>query len=200
MRNPQLPILCFLFIFIITSCAPTPQQEEAPQKVLSSNENYDYGRMNPNAPKQIEEYGQLVGKWDVTISQPDSTNTWVESNATWVFKYILDGHAIQDYWINPSSASLQEGQNQFLGTNIRIYNPQLKLWQCSWLENQTHNMAGIWQSFMNDDDEIVLKDSTDTWQITFFNIAEQSFDWRWDVKQQDGSMSSISKIKATRVE
>lgn len=193
--------LCTYSILILSllSCnQDSNQNQEDSLAVNVSQVDANYGQPNPQAPEEIQEYGQFVGKWDILISQPDSNNNWIESNATWVFKYILDGHAIQDFWTNPSEPS--PGQASFLGTNVRIYNPQLKHWQCMWLENRTYNMNGIWQSYQNEEDEIILKDSTNTWEITFFNISEQSFDWRWDIIQNDGNRNAISRIKATRLE
>ena len=191
-----------LFGFLFSAVLFFSWNEKIQDEVLVSKQDdaqeFDLGELNAQAPEQIKDYGQFVGSWDCTIANLDSNNVWKENKATWVFTYILDGHAIQDFWTNPGDKSLNPGKKPYLGTNIRIYNPGLQKWQCTWMENNTHTMLGIWESYRNEDNEIILHDGSETWEIVFFNITEKTFDWRWDVKQKDDSMKTVSKIKAVR--
>ncbi len=153
--------------------------------------------LNPNAPKETYQYGQLVGTWNCTISNLDlKKNKWETRKATWHFKYILNGYAIQDFWINHENAE-SESQELF-GTNIRIYNPSLNIWKCAWMENGKNTLSGIWESYQNEKNELVLEDGTGEWQIVFHHIEKNRFDWKWEYRQIDGSMKTVSKIEAIR--
>ncbi|GAB4511251.1 MAG: hypothetical protein Tsb004_15390 [Allomuricauda sp.] len=157
-----------------------------------------YGQLHPKAPEETMQYGQLVGDWDITVSNLSQEGSWTEDKAQWKFTYILDGHAIQDFWTKPSLQD-ETDQKVFKGTNIRIFNPATGQWKCTWVQNGNNDMNGVWTSYMNDNKEIILHDETGEWQIKFFNITRTSFDWKWDFKLEDGSMQTRVKIKAKRI-
>nr|WP_288935158.1 hypothetical protein [uncultured Allomuricauda sp.] len=153
-------------------------------------------KVNSTAPVETIQYGQLVGEWDCEIKNLNKDGTWIESKATWIFKYVLDGYAIQDFWINHGTSDPNLKKKELIGSNIRIYDPKQKIWKCTWMENGNNTMSGIWESYQNDKGELVLYDETGSWEIIFYNITKDSFDWKWDFKQDDGSMKTLSKIKA----
>ncbi|HMC00403.1 MAG TPA: hypothetical protein VKN14_05115, partial [Flavobacteriaceae bacterium] len=68
-------------------------------------------------PKEIKQYGQFVGEWNCEVGNLQKDGTWVSSNASWRFEYILGGTAIQDYWTNPANSN--DSNETLLGTNIR---------------------------------------------------------------------------------
>ena len=150
--------------------------------------NAAFGRLNPDAPSQTVEFGQFVGKWDCKIWNRQADDSWVENNAVWVWNYVLNGMAVQDYWYGATG----------LGTNVRIFDPALDKWQNVWIENVQKTMGGLWDAKMNEDGAIEMYDDTGTWKITFFNILDRSFDWKWDFKQEDGSMKTMVKIRGER--
>jgi len=153
---------------------------------------------NLNVSKGVEQYGQFVGEWNCEVSNLQKDSTWLASKASWRFEYILGGTAIQDFWKNPADNKAFNSNNPLLGTNIRTFNPDDGKWQCVWLENKGKTINGIWKSHQDDNSNILLYDNTEDWLITFYNITEDSFDWKWDFKQPDGSMKTMSKIRATR--
>ncbi len=159
--------------------------------------NEDYRTLNSSAPKETQQYGQLVGKWDVEVSNLTREGNWVEGKATWVFKYVMGGYAVQDYWTRLAKSNDDKSKDYF-GSNIRIYNPDKKEWKIVCLEYRSNDMQGIWTSYMNDKNEIILHDDAKNWEIKFFNITKDSFDWKWDFKLEDGKMQTRVKIKARR--
>ena len=158
----------------------------------------DFGKLNAQAPRETAQYGQLAGEWECVITGYNNDSIISQTTAKWVFRFVLNGYAIQDFWTNPAKIS-ETGQPQIFGTNIRIYNPQLELWQCVWMENQVNAISGIWLSHMNEEGRLLLYDDSKSWQIEFYNITDNSFDWKWNVKQPDGHMKTTVTIKATRV-
>ncbi|QSE97009.1 hypothetical protein [Fulvivirga lutea] len=147
-----------------------------------------------NLPEAIDQYGRLVGVWDCKMENLQK-DVWVKDSAMWDFRYILGGAAIQDFWYNPNEKT---GKN-YLGTNIRIYNTKTEKWECAWIENQSTSIAATWESYKNESGDMVLHDGSGKWEILFYNIKENSFDWKWDFKQEDGSMKTMMKMKAYRM-
>lgn len=155
------------------------------------------GKLNPKAPKETIQYGQLVGEWDIKVSNLTREGNWIEDKALWEFKYVMGGYAVQDIWTRLAKPN-EENQNDYFGSNVRVFNPESKKWKTVWLESGSNNMQGIWTSYMNDKKEIILYDDTKKWEIKFFNITENSFDWKWDFKLDDNTMQTRVKIKAKR--
>ena len=189
-------LLGLLLSLVLSGCA-----DKATNGITEdyNKEELAFGKLNTNAPKETLQYGQLIGEWDIIFFRKVNDSTWSESRANWIFKYILDGYAVQDYWINFSDKKQFPESRDLHGTNIRIYNPKLESWQCVWIENGTNTIDGIWKSYKNDKDEIILQDNDDSWIITFYNITEESFDWKWDFIREDGSTQTNFKIKAIKV-
>lgn len=146
-------------------------------------------------PKEMKAYGQFVGAWDCEVSNLNEDGSWVTTKAFWRFEYILDGAAIQDFWTNPVDSS----ENTLYGTNIRTYSPKEDKWQCVWLENRSRSIGGIWESHQDERGNILLYDDTGAWLITFFNVDKDHFDWKWEFKQPNGSMRTMSKMTAVRI-
>lgn len=145
--------------------------------------------------KEMRAYGQFVGVWDCEVSNLMDDGSWKTTKASWRFEYILDGTAVQDFWINPVDGS----ENPLQGTNIRIYNPEKGKWQCVWLENRSQSIGGVWESYEDKQGNIRLYDDTKAWLITFYNIDKDHFDWKWEFGQPDGSMKTMSKMTAVRI-
>ncbi|WP_222981627.1 hypothetical protein [Flagellimonas meishanensis] len=191
----RISIVFGLLIMVILACnetQPKVKEKEGPKHT-------GYGTWNKNAPKETIQYGRLVGMWDCLITNYQNDTIVSQTKANWVFKYALDGYAIQDFWKNPAVLDSTD-QNQIIGTNIRIFNPQLDLWQCAWMENQASSISGIWLSHQTEEDEILLYDESKQWQITFYNISVESFDWKWEVRQPDGTLHINTTIIAKRNE
>ncbi|WP_299525928.1 YciI family protein, partial [Winogradskyella sp.] len=143
--------------------------------------NEDYGKLNANAPKETLQYGQLVGKWDVEVLNLTKEGNWTKGKATWVFKYVMGGYAVQDYWTQLAKPN-DDNSKDYFGSNIRIYNPDKEEWKTVWLESDSNNMQGVWTSYTNENNEIILHDDTKKWETKFYNITKDSFDWKWDFK------------------
>ncbi|NAY92170.1 hypothetical protein GTQ34_09580 [Muricauda sp. JGD-17] len=188
-------IITFLLFVSILVCACNQPVKSI--EVTKSEVKKEFGILNKNAPIETQQYGRLVGEWDCLITNYQNDTTASQSRASWVFKYALEGYAIQDYWKNPSNLD-SVNQRQIIGTNIRIFNPRLDLWQCAWMENQAGSIAGVWVSHVNEKDEILLYDESKQWQITFYNISEDAFDWKWEVRRPDGGMQLSTTITANK--
>lgn len=169
------------------------------QTNTSEKKQEDGLTLNPNAPIETEQFGQLVGEWSCVSKDLLADSTTHTSKATWLFRYILDGYAIEDVWMekveDKTNNTIKLGRD-FQGKNIRIYNPQLGEWQCVWIDNRNNSISSVWRAYYKDG-AITMHDGTDNWRIVFHNIQQDSFDWKYEVKQDDNWLTP-STIKCTR--
>jgi hypothetical protein len=78
----------------------------------------DTGALHPDAPPETVQFGRLVGVWQARQVSRTSDGSWSDdiTTADWIWRYILDGHAIQDEWIVP--VSRHECQGLLSGTTV----------------------------------------------------------------------------------
>ncbi len=159
-----------------------------------------YGEINSNAPKETLQFGQLVGKWNVTSSDSIPNEGWHESKATWIFKYSLDGYAIEDTWFEKFSDYTNNTKGigrDYMGKNIRIFDPKMNQWNISWIENGKNTMlTGI--KGKEEGKNLVLNSAGGA-EITFYNITQKSFEWKYELVSGD-QRTLFSKMFAKRVE
>jgi len=145
------------------------------------------GRRNPGAPAETEQFGRLVGIWDVTMSIRQDDGTWPRPEdalaAEWRFHYILDGWAVQDEWISPPwGTPVEEGIRQ-LGTNIRIYDPNEGAWDVAWISNTQQTLSTL--TAKADGERIVMNGmhpSGKAQRVTFYDITDRTFDWTLELQ------------------
>ncbi|MGX1927984.1 hypothetical protein [Flagellimonas sp. 2504JD4-2] len=135
------------------------------------------------------DFTNLIGDWNCVVSNLDKEGNWKEAKAKWQWRTILDGKAIQDYWESPT----------LKGTNIRTFNPKTGNWMNAWMDDKSNTISEVWTANTTEDGTIVMTDEKRSFEIHFYNIKQDSFDWKWDVRQEDGSFKTISKIKGNRV-
>lgn len=148
-------------------------------------DEYKIGELSSDKP----DFTNLIGDWNCVVSNLDKEGNWKEANAKWEWKTILDGKAIQDYWESPT----------LKGTNIRTFDPKTGNWMNAWINNQSNTISDVWIANTKEDGTIMMTDDKKSFEIHFYNIKKDSFDWKWDVRQEDGSLKTISKIKGTRI-
>lgn len=135
------------------------------------------------------DFTNFIGNWNCVVANLDKEGNWNEAKAKWEWKTILDGKAIQDYWESPT----------LKGTNIRTFNPKTGNWMNAWVNDQSNTISEVWIASTKDDGTIVMTDAKKSFEILFYNIKQDSFDWKWDVRQKDGSLKTVSKISGKRV-
>jgi hypothetical protein len=158
---------------------------------------------HPDAPPETAQYGRLIGVWAVDNFIIQSDGTWpVEPvKARWEFRYILDGFAIQDDWVEPWPDEPAEGETRHYGTNIRIYNPAKAQWEMAWISSKEQQLSTFTAKEI--DGNLVMRGRHATGndaRITFSNIADDAFDWTLDFAQPGGSWLTVAKMHATRLE
>lgn len=145
------------------------------------------GRRNPDAPKETEQFGRLVGIWDIRMSVRQGDGSWSKPEdalrAEWRFRYILDGWAIQDEWIAPpSGVPVKEGIRQ-LGTNIRIYDPKERAWDVAWISNTQQTLSTL--TAKKKRGRLVMTGQHPNGKpqrVTFYDVTDTTFDWTLELQ------------------
>jgi len=103
-----------------------------------------HGERSPRAPRELDLFAFLIGKWDGTGRTRLPDGTVAEYPVAWVGRYILDGMAIAD----EVHAPYPDGTPS-LGITFRQYDPSRETWVIeflnvsgSFLRRQVHHGTG----------------------------------------------------------
>ena len=202
----SLKKILIIWAIVTLIVGPSCNEEKAPstsQKDIVSMEQlfneFDtssehlYGQLNPDAPTETEQFQFMIGKFKCQDSLLINGN-WKQSTATWESSYILNGFGIRDTYRNDSYA----------GTSIRFFNTSKKKWDVYFF-GMPGEHTGLWEGEKVDGKMIMrqkrsgLNGESLESRLTFYNIDENSFDWKgelWDLDQWIATENW--KIKAKR--
>ncbi|MEO0339306.1 MAG: hypothetical protein AAF242_08820 [Bacteroidota bacterium] len=164
-----------LFSFLLLVCLSynlLAQYDYEPSK------EYPYGRLNPEAPEAIADYAALIGKCNCEYTQRNQQGNWGEpANMTWIFKYIMNGMAVQDETLKPDG--IHSG-------SIRQYNVDSSKWYVHYY-TMAANPASLpsWEGGKDDNGNIVLYNEQIApngmegfYKIIFSDISVTGFNWQ----------------------
>ena len=126
------------------------------------------------AAAEFSQFDFWVGEWLLT---------WNENNeGTNIITKDLDGCLITEHFNDPL--------NKYTGMSWTVFNPNTNKWQQTWVDNSgdyitlTGGMKG---------NEIILQtgerktaNGIAFYQMVFYNIAANTFDWRWEASIDGG--------------
>jgi len=192
-------IILVVFILGLLLFGGAGHQEKMPQQeTMASFTDFMAGKLNPEAPTETKQLGQLAGVWEAeqTIWQKDGSWSEEKTKAEWRWYYILAGHAIQDDWYSVDSTNTL----QWIGTNIRIYSPEEKLWHMAWIDKNNRRLATFTAIYENDA-VIMSGKNAQGRQIknTFYNMTNSDFDWKQEWTFDEGnSWVEVARIYCKR--
>ena len=164
----------------------------------------EFGRPNPDAPRELEEFAFLIGEWRCDIRIRAADDGYETHEGSLVARYTLDGYAIVDEFrqIGPS------GELVRFGATYRSYNKDTRAWvmrwhdalNSTWLELGPEDLGGVHV----EDDSITFKHRyppNGLVRIRFSNISADRFTWSADLSTDDGVTwtGSVMVMKASRV-
>lgn len=146
------------------------------------NHAKEYGNPNPKAPPELSQFAFIIGKWRCDVRLKGEDGTWQPYQATWVGRYILDGHVIADEY----RMTNQTGELIVHGMNFRSYSVEKKTWvmrwlsatSSFWLELGPEKLGGVRVT-----SKTITFNFIDTFapealtRVTFSNISERNFTW-----------------------
>jgi hypothetical protein len=87
-----------------------------------------YGDRNANAPKELDVFSFLIGKWEGVGTTKLADGTTAEFTLTWIGRYVLDGMVIAD----EGHSTFPDGSPAF-GITFRQYDEAKKAWVIEFL-------------------------------------------------------------------
>jgi len=165
----RLLICCLIYVgvFNTVNC----QEKYQPSK------EFPYGRVNPQAPKSLSDYNDLIGTCNCKSVLRNANGEFKDTvNGTWEFKYIMNGMAVKDEtWKENGGHSL----------SIRQFNEDSLQWYVTYFSaNSANPTPSTWQGGKTEDGKIVLKTPQKApngmegfSRLTFFDISENGFKW-----------------------
>lgn len=130
----------------------------------------------PCSSPEASQFDFWVGNWELTWNDT--------SHGTNMIQKIMDGCTVNENFYDPAM--------KYSGSSWSVYNPQLKLWQQTWVDNQGGyiDLSGKFENGMMtlsaaprklpNGKEIISR-------MVFYNIAPDKFDWRWESTKDNGA-------------
>jgi hypothetical protein len=91
----------------------------------NASKKHPFGKPNPKAPKQIQDYKELIGLSKCMSTSRNSDQTWGKPvRMTWEWKYIMNGTAVQDLTLKEDmrhSGSIRQFSKDSLQWNVHYY-------------------------------------------------------------------------------
>ncbi len=188
---------------LLGACRIEVQAVDRGSSVHPAYRDFVPGRINPDAPPETAQFGRLVGIWRATQTSRNADGTWSdqETEADWIWYYILDGHAIQDDWISPPLDHDTVTTPRFRGTNIRIYRSDAGRWEMAWIDQNSRAVATFTAVEQNGDIQMRGTDARGRLaRNTFSNVSDSAFDWTKEWTFDEGATwVPVSRIHATRI-
>ena len=154
----------------------------------------------PEYPGRMRRFGQLVGSWSVKGSLfNEESGEWMEREFTWIVEFILDGRAVQDVEVVPSTS--HPSGFETVATTIRVYDPHAGVWRVSYfsptMDEYCHLVATPYRTGIRQDGT-----RTDGRPIrwNFTSITADSYEWEgWVSNDEGATWLLIEHNEATRV-
>lgn len=168
------------------------------QYEYDDSEKYPYEQPNPEAPKQLYDYDELIGLCNCTSTKKNQQGKWGDPvDMTWEFKYIMNGMAVQDQTLK--NDSIHSG-------SIRQFNTDSSKWYVHFYSvSGAPKTLQTWEGNRTDDKIILYKNQKAPngvdgyYRITFFDITKLGFNWIGEWTDLNETMTfPIWKINCTK--
>lgn len=128
-------------------------------------------------PEEENLYGCFVGEWNFDWFDNLESHTPRHVKGEWIFRWILEGIAIQDLFICPSreTRNVTFQPDAAYGTTVRMYNPNKKVWDILYTE---WGCATCMEAHREDDKIVQVAVNNDKLRWVFSEITPNSFRWQ----------------------
>lgn len=160
----------------------------------------DYGSAHPNAPSEVEQFGFLIGDYEIT-SHAWRNGTWTPPRpgprARWNGWYGLGGMAIYDEWYDPDPGL---DPNAPRGVNVRFFDADKSEWQMMWIASGAAQVQDL-RAEMRDGTLTMWQEYPDRPDFLAEFVVEDSDHWHRISYTRDeaGEWTPQFKLRATRI-
>lgn len=145
-------------------------------KTYQANPDQPFGKLNPEAPKEVADYAPLIGICDCTSTVRNPDQSWGQPQAmTWTFKYIMNGTAVQDETIK------EDGSHS---GSIRQFIADSSKWYVHYYSNKSPTtQLSVWEGNRRGDSIRLYRPQKAPngmdgyYRITFSDMSEAGFNW-----------------------
>jgi len=186
-----IPVLAkFIFtlslVASLVACQANSGAQSRPGEMeFEPDADFPFGRANPNAPPQLQQFAFMIGRNDCREERlSNATGEWVEGYRTWDAYYFMNGNAIRD---SGRSGAATNG-------NIRVYDAASGQWHVTYISTPVYG-TGTWSGSMVEG-RIELEqpqkapgtDIDGVNRLTFYDIQGSSFRWKGEWASLDNSI------------
>lgn len=146
------------------------------QQDYSASSQYPFGQLNPDAPKELSGFKELIGLCDCKSQSRNQDGTWAEEiSMTWTFKYIMNGMGIQDETIK------EDGKHSGSIRQFDIKNKHWKVYYYSTTSNP--KTLPVWTGNRDLNKIVLYRDQKSPngmdgfYRLTFSDISNNGYDW-----------------------
>jgi hypothetical protein len=159
-----------------------------------------YGERNANAPKELDAFAFLIGKWEGGGKAKTADGKIVEFvGVTWIGRYILDGTVIADEG-HASETATPDGKPH-LGISFRHYDQTKKAWIVeflnvtnSFLRRQVNATSG--SVTVDGKNVVVVSEAPDTWSREIYRVeSHDRFTYSIDLSNDGGRSWNVGQIE-----
>ena len=163
----------------------------------------EFGGPDANAPAALSQFAFLIGSWRCDAKVKLDDGEWQIFEATWLGRFILDGHAIADEYRMTGPT----GELIVFGMNLRSYDAAKRTWNVKWL----NALAGTWTDLVTEehggarfDDQTIIYTfrepvATHTYtRAIYTNISQSHFTWRGEKSDDRRAWSEFMVVEAYR--
>ncbi|MEM7037148.1 MAG: hypothetical protein AAF570_09235 [Bacteroidota bacterium] len=164
-------LLGFLLAFLAVNAQPIPVSATAFEPTPRS----PYGSPNPDAPAAIRQFSPMIGTCDCESKRRKKDGEWEAAvPMTWRFKYILNGHAVQD----------EVWEADRYATSIRQYESDSARWVITYFSDPgVTAQPGVWTGGRQGDSLVFRKPYTPpngmqgASTLIFHQMTDAGFHW-----------------------
>ncbi len=176
--------LVFLQVFLAGCQSSIDSSSREAALIYEPSNRFPFGRPHPDAPNEIEQFAFMIGENDCTEERlNNATGEWQPGVRTWDAHYYMNGHAIRD---SGQSGSATNG-------NIRVFDAASEQWHVTYFSTPVYG-SGTWSGGMVEGrielEQAQVAPGTSIEginRLTFYNISNDSFDWKGEWLSLDGS-------------
>ena len=159
------------------------------QYLFEPSAEHPFGLPNPEAPKEILDFAPLIGENHCISTSRGGNQEWTEPvDMTWRFKYILNGHGVQDETLKA------DGQHS---GSIRQFIPDSNKWYVHYYSTLgPTTILPSWEGNKTKEEEIILyrpqiapNGMEGFYKINFYDITDTTFKWLGEWVTPDESFS-----------
>ena len=157
----------------------------------------DYGQVHPDAPEATAQLAPLAGAWLCQGESLQQDGTYAAGGeATWTFRWILDGYALMDEWRGPDGP----------GVNIRHVDPETGRWVAKWISSSNMSWETYDAGMVNDTFVMTCKSTAPNGtrgdaRATFHDIQDKTFLWSldWSINEGETWIPGVAKLSCRRL-